>query len=262
MRVLRKGMSGSDVARWQVFLRGQGFALVATNEFDKPTLDATIAFQTAHNLAIDGVVGNQTFGRAMLLGFSMVADPDDTSTIGPNFPPPPAFRPLTGTSQRQKVFGKFAFKPKPLPNNKEHIVITDDWEAKNIERVPVRQLIGIPGASVDGGVRFHRLATTQFVALWAAWEKAKLLNRVLSYEGAFVPRFIRGSTNVLSNHAFGSAFDINASFNPLGAEPARVGDRGCVRELVTIAHEHGFYWGGHFAKRPDGMHFELATIPE
>jgi len=67
---------------------------------------------------------------------------------------------------------------------------------------------------------------------------------------------------VLSNHAFGSAFDINASFNALGVEPARVGDRGCVRELVTIANDHGFYWGGHFAKRPDGMHFEVANIQE
>jgi hypothetical protein len=262
MRVLRKGMTGADVTRWQFFLRGQGFALTATNEFNKATVDATIAFQTAHNLAADGVVGNQTFGRAMLLGFSMVADLEDTGRTGPNFPPPPAFKPLTSTSERQRLFGKFEFKPKPLPSNKEHIVITGDWEAANIERVVVRQLIGIPGASVDGGVRFHRLAVSQLLALWAEWDKAKVLDRVLSYEGAFVPRFIRGSTSVLSNHAFGSAFDINASFNPLGADPARVGDRGCVRELVTIANEHGFYWGGHFAKRPDGMHFEVAVIPE
>lgn len=262
MRVLRKGLTGADVARWQVFLRGQGFAVTATSEFDKPTLDATIGFQTAHNLAADGVVGNQTFGRAMLIGFSMVADPEDTSTTGPNFPGPPTFKPLTSSSERQKLFGKFAFTAKPLPNNREHIVITDDWEAKNIQRVVVRQLVGAPGASPDGGVRFHRLAAKQLLALWAAWEKAKLLKAVLSYDGAFVPRFIRGSTTVLSNHAFGSAFDINASFNPLGAEPARIGDRGCVRELVTIANEHGFYWGGHFTKRPDGMHFEIALVPE
>ena len=32
-----------------------------------------------------------------------------------------------------------------------------------------------------------------------------------------------------------------------------------VRELVPIAHDHGFYWGGHFS-RCDGMHFEVARV--
>jgi hypothetical protein len=55
-------------------------------------------------------------------------------------------------------------------------------------------------------------------------------------------------------------FDINATFNPLGAQPALVGQHGSVRELVSIANEHGFFWGGHFDKRRDGMHFEVAVI--
>jgi D-alanyl-D-alanine carboxypeptidase len=29
-----------------------------------------------------------------------------------------------------------------------------------------------------------------------------------------------------------------------------------VRELVEIAYQHGFYWGGHFSPL-DGMHFEV-----
>jgi hypothetical protein len=75
-----------------------------------------------------------------------------------------------------------------------------------------------------------------------------------------VPRFIRGSRSVLSNHAYGSAFDINAAWNPLGATPADVDEKGSVIELVPLAHEFGFYWGGHFNSRPDGMHFEAAEI--
>ena len=47
-----------------------------------------------------------------------------------------------------------------------------------------------------------------------------------------------------------------------------IGQIGCVRELVPIANECGFYWGGHFGKevngkmvgRLDGMHFEIAKI--
>lgn len=260
MRVLKMGLKGPDVREWQQFLRGQGFPLEANGEFDIATDKATRAFQLSHNIASDGVAGNQTFGSAMLLGFRLVADPQDVSPQGPNFPPPPTFQPLAGTAARQRVFGKYDFRPKPLPNNPEHIVILGDWEAKNIVRVPIPQLIGVQGAPSDGVVRFHKAAADQFAALWKTWQKAKLLDRLLTYEGTFVPRFIRGSTTVLSNHAFGSAFDINASFNALGAEPARIGDRGCVRELVTIANEHGFYWGGHFSKRPDGMHFEIAVL--
>ena len=42
-------------------------------------------------------------------------------------------------------------------------------------------------------------------------------------------------------------------------QPALLGEKGCVRELVPIAHDHGFYWGGHFT-RQDGMHFEVARV--
>jgi hypothetical protein len=46
----------------------------------------------------------------------------------------------------------------------------------------------------------------------------------------------------------------------LGVHPARIDQKGCVRELVEIAVDHGFYWGGWFPKRPDGMHFEAYKI--
>ena len=64
----------------------------------------------------------------------------------------------------------------------------------------------------------------------------------------------------MSNHAFGSAFDINAEQNTLGTRPPLVGQHGSVRQLVPIANKWGFYWGGHFGGRQDGMHFEIAFI--
>jgi hypothetical protein len=54
--------------------------------------------------------------------------------------------------------------------------------------------------------------------------------------------------------------DINVAWNGLGRQPAFVGQKGSVRELVPAAEKHGFYWGGFFASRPDGMHFEAAKI--
>ncbi|WP_203423108.1 M15 family metallopeptidase [Sinorhizobium sp. BG8] len=109
-------------------------------------------------------------------------------------------------------------------------------------------------------MRFHRAAERQLTALWLEWESSGLLDRILTYDGAYVPRFQRKSKTKLSNHAFGTAFDINAAFNPLGAEPALMGQKGCIRELVSIANKHGFYWGGHFLVREDGMHFEVAKL--
>ena len=53
----------------------------------------------------------------------------------------------------------------------------------------------------------------------------------------------------LSNHAWGTAFDINAKWNPFTHIPALVGSTGSVRELVKIANDFGFYWGGHFQQR-------------
>jgi hypothetical protein len=50
------------------------------------------------------------------------------------------------------------------------------------------------------------------------------------------------------------------TWNNLGKIPARIGSEGSVRELVPVANDFGFYWGGHFKSRPDGMHFEVAKI--
>lgn len=65
--------------------------------------------------------------------------------------------------------------------------------------------------------------------------------------------------NALSNHSFGSAFDINFVDNQLGDVPAFCGQRGSVRELVAAAHAAGVFWGGFFGTK-DGMHFEISKL--
>ncbi len=194
---------------------------------------------------------------AVLRGAEGAAAPADTTSR--DFPPRPGFGPLISHADKQAVFGAFSFVHRPVKGNPENIDILGDWEARNIVDVaiPLKSFLGKAGPLK---MRFHRLGEQQLVALWLEWEKAGLLSRILSYDGAFVPRFQRGSTSKLSNHAFGTAFDINAATNGLGAEPALVGQKGSVRELVEAANRHGFYWGGHFRSRPDGMHFEVARI--
>ncbi len=259
MQLLKLNSRGPDVKRWQLFLIGQGFDPGPANgEFDLRTHQATAAFQKKHGLLDDGVVGDKTAGTAMRLGFPVLTNPD-LSKEGPKWPPKPDFSPLSGLVARQKLFGKFEFKASPVSGNPENIKILGDWEANNIVRVTIPQLAGVKGASASGTIPFHHSAVPQLKEMWAEWEQAGLLDRVLSYSGSFVPRFIRGSTTVLSNHAFGTAFDINVPQNMLSTMPALVDKPGSVRELVSIANKHGFYWGGHFT-RLDGMHFEVAKL--
>jgi len=256
VKLLRRGQRGTLVRKWQTFLRGQGFAVTVTGVFDAATEKGTRAFQAEHKLTVDGIVGNESFGKAMSLGFELV---DFTGERNSGWPREPKFPPLTSTTERQSVFGRFRYVADPQPGNMEGIRILDNWEARNIVRVKIPQLVGVTGASRSGNVSFHRLAAEQLAGLWGAWEDAGLLDRVLTYAGSYNPRFIRGSRTTLSNHAFGTAFDINAAWNRLGTEPAWPGEQGCLFELVPIAHKWGFYWGGHFRRR-DGMHFEVAKL--
>lgn len=259
MRALRTGASGDDVAAWQHFLIGQGYLHdEADGAFGPNTAAATALFQQACGLGADGVVGNMTYAAAMSRGLEAVHDSDDQGRDGPNWPSPPVgLSPLSG-SDRERLFGRFAYVAAPQPGNPEAIRITDGWAAASLQSVRIPQLDGVLGAPTGGSVTFHKRGVRRIAALFQAWEDAGLLPRVVSWAGSWAPRFVRGSRTYLSNHAWGTAFDINAGYNPLGATPALLGRAGCVRELVELANQNGFYWGGHFSGRPDGMHFELA----
>ncbi|MDI1478912.1 M15 family metallopeptidase [Polyangium sp. y55x31] len=261
--MLQRGLRGDDVAGWQLFLIGQKFDPgIADGIFGADTLAATVAFQSAHHLEADGKVGRNTLACALQLGFGSLPDPEDLEEKGPNWPPRPDDLPTIGLAERQALFGKFEYVADPHPGERERIRVLGSWAKDNIVTIEVPQLVGKKGAAPKGQVTCHRRAADQIRALFAAWERARLLDRVLTWDGCYNPRFIRGSDTILSQHAFGSAFDINAAQNGYGAEPARVGKPGSVRELVQIANELGFFWGGHFSGRLDGMHFEIARLVE
>lgn len=256
--ILRRGVKGSEVERWQQFLIGRGLLKgSADGDFGPVTERASKAFQKDNGLIADGIIGPQSYAVAMRLGFDPglkeTIDPSDTRILTGSS----ALKPL-GAAQRQKLFGLIEYTPAPTRNNPEAISITNGWEQENIISVTIPQLKGVPvfGKPSKGRLQFHKKGAEQLKALWAAWQAAGLLELVLTYEGSYNPRLIRGG-NSLSNHAYGTAFDINYNWNRLGQIPTPAGKYGSVRELVPIANEYGFFWGGHFTERPDGMHFEV-----
>ena len=260
MKALYLGSRGPEVRRWQTFLRGrsENSSVVVNGEFDTVTLTETKQFQADNGLTSDGVVGPRSFAAALNLGYPAVVD-DTVEQDGPNWPPRPAGLPLAPLD-RAKLFGRFAFVPAPTPTNPEAIKFTDGWADKNIVTVSVPQLVGVPGTLPDGAIQVHKNASEQFLRLFECWQSEGLVGNILTWGGSWAPRFVRGSRTSLSNHAWGTAFDINVQWNGLGATPALHGKKGSVRELVQTAYENGFYWGGWFKGRPDGMHFEVCRL--
>jgi len=259
--VLKRGSRGKLVGTVQGFLRDEQLYLgVVDGKFGKATARAVRAYQQRKWLKDDGVIGNQTWGEMMVAGLVVV--PSTTKATvkdSPNWPPPPKdLRPLYGAS-RAKLFGEFQYKHAPTKTNPELVKILGNWQKDNLVSATIPQLIGVDGARKTGRIFCHRLAAEPFKKLFQAWEDAELIDRVDSWAGSWAPRFVRGSRTTLSNHAYGTAFDINAWQNRMGRRPALVGGAGSVRELVPIANKLGWYWGGHFT-RMDGMHFELVKL--
>lgn len=168
--------------------------------------------------------------------------------------PPRRVRAL-GTAGRNRLFGEFEYARAPVPGNPEKVKVLDDWK-KNLATFDLPQELAVlPGADQ---ATFHVLVQPRFLALVDAWRTAGVLGDVLTWNGSYASRLVRGTTlGTLSSHAWGSAFDINVPFNPLG-KPATTGE-GTVLRLLEAAQDLGWCWGGYFT-RSDPMHFELARL--
>jgi hypothetical protein len=194
-------------------------------------------------------------------------DPRKERFMDLNWMPPQApFNAITGSNAKEATWGRFEYSD----GSGDAITITDGWDTKNIGSIQLPGLAGI-GIPVEkgtipskGSMRFNKKCHKQLLGLWTDWERHGLTKHILTFDGAFVPRYMRKATHVranLSNHSWGTAFDINAKWNPLGKAPAKFGSEGAVQDMVELGYKWGFYWGGYFGgNRPDGMHFEVAKI--
>jgi len=75
----------------------------------------------------------------------------------------------------------------------------------------------------------------------------------------FAYRPIRGQTTGLSNHASGTAIDLNATKHPLGKRNTFTSEQ---RDILDELCEKYLIIGGYtFRKRADDMHFEIGCSP-
>jgi hypothetical protein len=74
-------------------------------------------------------------------------------------------------------------------------------------------------------------------------------------------RAVRGEEGVLSNHASGTAIDLNAPDHPLGESGTFTGEQVDRLRAILDAVAPVVVWGGEF-DRPDEMHLEVVGTPE
>lgn len=120
--------------------------------------------------------------------------------------------------------------------------------------------IGITTLTLSNGKRFQAAsAVAPNLMAMAEWWNANI--EPITMIGGYNFREIRGyeNTGIYSNHASGTAIDINWDKHPLGA-------RGTVTEsqanaIRKKAAELGLRWGGDYRGRADEMHFEVNVPP-
>lgn len=236
------------------------------NRFGPLTSEAVLKFQLEMVrlgfLKPDEATGRTCGPRCLAL---LLEENPAVPTETPDWPERPDFSPLDEAGM-ETLFGSFSYTPrKARTTNGERITVTDRWAEENLITVHIPQLVGVPFYYPDnpdrckGRVTLHKLAAPRFIEFLHLVEKNGMLPLIRTYDGAYNPRFQRGSTTKLSTHAFATSMDFNAYANPLGREPASMGQDGCLLPLVGIASSLGIYWGGFFPRK-DGMHFEVAQL--
>ena len=128
------------------------------------------------------------------------------------------------------------------------ITFISGFQVADIVPVTIPQLAGIPGAN-GGKLRFHQHAHAQLVMVFADIERLGLLQHIKTCGGTFNPRLRKPTDGTLSklpsNHAFGTAIDLNPDDGSLG---------GSVAPIAPVFEALGFKWGKSFG---DPMHFEV-----
>lgn len=79
-----------------------------------------------------------------------------------------------------------------------------------------------------------------------------LAKELKTWDGCYQVRNKRGQATP-SLHSWAIAVDLNAAWNRMGQKPT------LSAAFVKCFTDAGFDWGGSWS-RPDGMHFQLATI--
>jgi len=115
----------------------------------------------------------------------------------------------------------------------------------------------IASYSLPGGRIALRKGDVSVVLLWVAnrWHETV---EPLQWPGnwGYAERLVRGSSTTISDHASGTAVDLNAPDHPLGVAVTKTFSKSQVKAIRAILEycDGVVGWGGDYRSRPDGMH--------
>lgn len=129
----------------------------------------------------------------------------------------------------------------------------------------------IPGT--DRAIRLRKGAPGHLLVLFAAWfhKHVEPIDSGQLDDWGYAERPVRGqdveydddgNAINLSNHASGTAEDLNAVKHPLGVRGTFT-DRqtAAIRAVLADDFESTIRWGGDYVRRADEMHFEIVASP-
>lgn len=214
--ILSLGVISDEVGRLNEKLLG-----VKNSRFSQQTFQAVVYFQKKNDLVPDGVVGPKTWDLLF---------PKEPLTI-------PKIAPPASRDELYRIFGD------PLVSN---------YQALS------ESILELPGA-LQSQLKIKHISCHKFVAENLKGVLNEIVTRgladsLVSFDGCWCLRYIRGSSSVLSIHSWGLAVDFNAKTNALGT----VGDMD--PKIVQVFEQAGWYWGGNFTRK-DPMHFQWTSKP-
>lgn len=123
------------------------------------------------------------------------------------------------------------------------VALTQSWKIPGTTRA-IRLRKGSPGA---------------LLVHFAAWfdKNVEDIEAGQLDDWGYAERPIRGSTTTLSNHASGTAMDLNATKHQLGARNTYTSAQMAKIRAELKNYQGCIRWGGDYQNRADEMHFEI-----
>ncbi len=128
------------------------------------------------------------------------------------------------------------------------------WPISQNHDIGIKSFI-VPGTGIQ--LRCAEAVAPLLVGLAAEFHKyIEPIDEGQPDDWGYAHRMIRADQKVWSNHASGTAIDLNSKLHPLG----KVGtfDAKKVPMIRALAKKYGCIWGGDYKNRKDEMHFEIA----
>ena len=237
---LKKGMQNTNIRDMQDRLNELGYdAGLADSIFGPRTERAVMAFQREKGLAIDGIVGNETWKALFDTSLPVTIETlDDSPPYGQCF----------------DIFGDFRIA---------------GWQEQNLRRCDLSTYkdelkhLYYSWMTPDDksfvhhnwfGFICHRLVVPRFQAAFGKIVEKGLHASLRTFDGCFNPRRMRGSDS-WSTHSWAIAIDIDAPWNRFGQTSFEMSE-----EVAQCFEEEGFIWGGRWHRKPDAMHFQYCTL--